>query len=135
MRTTPRTLHTSLHMGSAAAARHPRRPASVRRAVWAVLACRTAELGGHIPACPAGPIERVWSNSCRHRMGPPWAGVQVARGLAQPQARLLAGDHDQVIGPMPQELTALWLATVAVLTTRLFARGHDPWCARWGAST
>jgi hypothetical protein len=35
-------------------------PASVRKAAWARLVCRTAVLGGHVPRCPDGHVERVW---------------------------------------------------------------------------
>lgn len=134
LRTTTLTLQTILHMGYAAYERHHRLPAYVRRAVWAVLACRTAQLGGHIQACPEGHIERVWYNSCRHRMCPQCAWVQVERWLAKQQARLLACDHYHVIFTMPHELNELWLANVAVMTKLLFASVHDTLCELLGDS-
>jgi hypothetical protein len=97
----------------------------VRRAVWAILACRTAVLGGHVQAWPEGQIERIWDNACRHRMGPPCAWVQTARWLAKQQARLLACEHYPVIVPLPHELNARWLANVAVRTQRLLASVHE----------
>jgi Putative transposase/Transposase zinc-binding domain len=97
----------------------------VRRAVWAILACRTAVLGGHIQACPEGHVERIWDNSCRHRMCPQGAWVQTERWLARQKARLLACKHDPVIFTMPHELNDLWLANVAVMTQLLFASVHE----------
>jgi hypothetical protein len=105
-------------------ARHPL-PAYVRKAVWALLACRTARLGGHIQACPEGHVERVWYNSCRHRLCPQCAWLQVERWLARQKARLLACDHYHVIFTMPDELRGLWLANVRAMTNLLFATVHE----------
>jgi hypothetical protein len=110
--------HTMLPLGYAADARTQAWPDEVRRAVWALLACRPAPLGGHIQACPKGPSARVWDHACRHRLCPPWAWGPVARGLATPPERRLAGEHSQVILTMPQERHARWRATGAVLTPR-----------------
>jgi hypothetical protein len=38
----------------------PALPASVQKAAWALLVCRTAVLGGHVQSCPGGHVERVW---------------------------------------------------------------------------
>jgi hypothetical protein len=93
--------------------------------VWALLVCRTAVLGGHVQACPEGHIERVWYNSCRHRLCPQCAWLQVERWLATQKARLLACDHYHVIFTMPDELRALWLGNVRVMTTLLLATVHE----------
>jgi hypothetical protein len=119
------TLQTMLQRGYAAYERSHRLPDYVRRAVWAILACRTARLGGHIQACPDGHVERVWYNSCRHRMCPQCAWVQIERWLARQRSRLLACEHYHVIFTMPHELNDLWLANVAVMTQLLFASVHD----------
>jgi hypothetical protein len=129
------TLQTILQIGDAAYERRQAVPAHVRRAVWALRACRTAVLGGHVQACPEGPVERIWDHSCRHRMCPPCAWVQVERWLAQQRARLLACDHSQVIFTIPHERHALWLAHVAVMPNLLFARVRDTWCERLGDPT
>jgi hypothetical protein len=118
------TLQTMLQRGYAAYERSHRLPDYVRRAVWAILACRTARLGGHIQACPDGHVERVWYNSCRHRMCPQCAWGQIERWLARQRSRLLACEHYHVIFTMPHELNDLWLANVAVMTQLLFASVH-----------
>jgi Transposase zinc-binding domain/Putative transposase len=118
------TLQTILQRGYEAYARTHALPDYVRRAVWALLACRTAVLGGHVQACPEGHLERIWYNSCRHRMCPPCAWIQIARWLVRQTARLLACEHYHVIFTMPHELHELWLANVAVMTQLLFASVH-----------
>jgi len=118
------TLQTILQLGYETYARMHALPDYVRRAVWALLACRTARLGGHVQACPDGHIERIWYNSCRHRMCPQCAWLQIERWLAKQKARLLACDHYHVIFTMPHELNELWVANVAVMTQLLFASMH-----------
>jgi hypothetical protein len=126
------TLQTILQRGYAAYAHTHALPAYVRRAVWALLACRTAQLGGHIQACPEGHLERVWYHSCRHRMCPPCAWVQVERWQAKQQERLLACDHDHAILTMPHELNELWLTNVVVMTQLLLTSVHDTLCELLG---
>jgi len=104
--------------------RHPL-SAHVRKAVWALLACRTARLGGHVQACPEGHVERVWYNSCRHRLCPQCAWLPVERWLTRQKARLLACDHYHVIFTMPDELRGLWRANVRVMTSLLCATVHE----------
>ncbi|MGH8070897.1 MAG: transposase zinc-binding domain-containing protein [Candidatus Entotheonellia bacterium] len=87
------TVQTILQLGYGVYERCHAVPAHVRRAVWAMLACRTAVLGGHVQAGPDGPLERIWCNSCRHRLCPQCAWVQVERWLAKQQEWLLACDH------------------------------------------
>jgi Putative transposase/Transposase zinc-binding domain len=118
------TIQPILPRGYAAFARSHPLPAYVRQAAWALLVCRTAVLGGHIQACPEGHVARVWDHSCRHRRCPPCAWLQVERWRATPKARLLAGDHYQVMFTMPDERRELWRAHVRALTTLLGATGH-----------
>ena len=114
-----------LQRGYAAYERSHALPDHVRRAVWAILACRTALLGGHVQACPEGHVERIWYNSCRHRMCPQCAWLQVERWLVRQKARLLACEHYHVIFTIPHELNDLWLANVEAMTRLLFASVHD----------
>jgi hypothetical protein len=119
------TLQKILQLGYAAYERSHPLPDYVRRAVWALLACRTALLGGHIQACPDSHVERIWYNSCRHRMCPQCAWVQVERWLGQQKARLLGCEHYHVIFTLPHELNDLWLANVEAMSQRLFGSVHD----------
>ncbi len=115
------TVQQIFQAGYAVFAQGHRLPDYVRRAAWAILVCRTAVLGGHVQACPEGHIERVWYNSCRHRLCPQCSWLQIERWLASQKARLLACDHYHVIFTLPDELRGLWLTNVRPMTNLLFA--------------
>jgi hypothetical protein len=125
LRTDQLTLQTILQMGYAAYERRHALPDSVRKAAWAILSCRTAVLGGHVQCCPDGHFQRLWYNSCQHRMCPQCAWLQVERWLRRQRARLLAWDHYHMIFTLPAELHGLWLANVRVMTNLLFAAVHE----------
>jgi hypothetical protein len=114
------TVQQILQQGYAAFERRHQLPGYVRKAAWALMVCRTARLGGHIQACPEGHVERVWYNSCRHRLCPQCSWLQVERWLVRQKARLLACDHYHVIFTMPDELRGLWLVNVKAMTDILF---------------
>jgi Transposase zinc-binding domain len=82
------TIQQILQEGYAAFEQSHPLPGYVRKAVWALLACRTAVLGGHVQRCPDGHVERVWYHSCRHRLCPPCHWLQIERWLATQKARL-----------------------------------------------
>lgn len=132
MDTDKSTLPTLLPRGYTAYERTHRLPEYVRRAVWALLACRTAALGGHVQACPEGHLERGWYDSCRHRMCPQGAWLQIERWLAWQQARLLACEYSHGLFTIPHALNELWVVDVAVMTQRLLARVHDTFWERLG---
>jgi hypothetical protein len=119
------TVQQILQQGDTAFERSHALPGYVRKAVWALLACRTAMLGGHVQRCPDGHVARVWYNSCRHRLCPQCAWLQVERWLMSQKARLLACDHDHVIFTLPDELRGLWLANVRAMTNLVFATVHE----------
>lgn len=96
-------------------------PEHVRRAARSILSCRTAELGGHTQVCPEGHFQRVWYNSCKHRVCPQCAYIQVEQWLARQKERLLKCDHYHVIMTIPSELNPLWLANPKMMTSLLFA--------------
>jgi Putative transposase/Transposase zinc-binding domain len=115
------TIQQILQEGYAAFERSHPLPGYVRKAVWALLACRTAVLGGHVQRCPEGHCERVWYNSCRHRLCPQCHWLQVERWLVRQKARLLACDHYHVIFTLPDELRGVWLANRQPMAELLFA--------------
>jgi hypothetical protein len=63
-----------------------------------------------------GMYQHIWYNSCRHRMCPQCAWLQMERWLVKQKARLLACEHYHVIFTMPDELRGLWLANVKPMT-------------------
>ena len=100
-------------------------PAHVRKAARALIQCRTAALGGHVPACPDGHVSRIWDHACRHRSCPQCASLQTERWLALQPARRRACDHSHVLCTLPHALHPLWLANVAVMTTLLLQAVRD----------
>ena len=57
------TLQSIFQMAYGAFETSHRLPYYVRAAARAIMACRTAVLGGHIQACPDGHYQRQWYNS------------------------------------------------------------------------
>ena len=82
------TIQQILQEGYAAFERSHPLPGYVRKAVWALLGCRTAVLGGHVQRCSDGHLERGWYHACRHRRCPPCHWLQIERGRATQKARL-----------------------------------------------
>jgi hypothetical protein len=100
-------------------------PGYVRDAVQAILACRTAALGGHVQGCPDGHFQRHWYNSCKHRLCPQCAYILVERWLLQQKQRLIGTDHYHLIFTIPHELNDLWLLNVKPMTNLLFLAVRD----------
>jgi hypothetical protein len=119
------TIQDLVHLGFAAYATRHCLPGDKHRAMRALLACRTAVLGGHVQSCPQGHVTRVWYNSCRHRMCPQCAWLQVERWLQKQKARLLACDHDHVSFTLPSELHGLWRFNERQMANLLFRAVHD----------
>lgn len=100
-------------------------PAVVWRAWRAILACRTARLGGHAVVCPKGHVEGVWYNACRNRACPRCSFYRVRLWL-QRQARTLLGcAHHHIIFTIPHELNVLWRRNYRELGDLLFKSARD----------
>lgn len=97
-----------------------RLPAHIREAAHCIMSCRTAVLGGHVQACPDGHFQRVWYNSCKHRMCPLCAFTQVERWLTRQKARLLNTAHFHVVFTISDELHDLWRLNVRLMGNILF---------------
>lgn len=98
-----------------------RLPGRVHRAAWLIGHCRSAQLGGHVQRCPCGAVERVWYNSCRHRLCAQCAGLARERWLAAERARLLATGHHHLVFTLPHDFNDLWQYNRELLTGLLFA--------------
>lgn len=95
-------------------------PLQVLKAGSAIKSCRTAELGGHVQACPDGHVWRVWYNSCKHRACPMCAFIQIKRWVDKQMAKLLDCDYYHTIFTVPDETTILWKYNRQLFTTLLF---------------
>jgi len=102
-----------------------RLPRHVQQAARSLIACRTAVLGGHVQACPDGHVQRQWYNSCKHRMCPQCAFIQVERWLEKQKARLLGCHHFHVVFTISDELYDLWRINKKVLSRILFHSARD----------
>jgi hypothetical protein len=115
------TLQSILQTSFAAYVAAQQVPRRVWRAARAILACRTAALGGHVRQCPAGHVTEVWYNSCRHRACPRCCFQRIGQWLDGWQQQLLPTDHFHVIFTLPSELQELWRWNRQLLTEVLFS--------------
>jgi len=78
-----------------------------RRALAAIVRCRTAALGGHRRQCDACGAVRVVYNSCRNRHCPKCPTVAKERWLAARRDELLPVPYFHVVFTLPHELNLL----------------------------
>ena len=97
----------------------------MRKAAWNILNCRTFVLGGHRQVCPDGHFERNHYNSCKHRICPQCAFLQIQKWLSKQTERLLACDHYHVILTIPHELNPLWRLNAKIMANLLFRCAYD----------
>lgn len=81
----------------------------------ALIACRTAALGGHLEFCDACGFERPAYNSCRNRHCPGCQAAASHEWLEQRLARVLPTHHFHVVFTLPEELRPLALRNGAVV--------------------
>jgi hypothetical protein len=77
---------------------------SHRRAMHDILACRTAELGGHREHCPACGYEHYSFHSCNNRSCPTCCRSATERWLRRQLDQLLAVPYFHLVFTLPHEL-------------------------------
>jgi len=77
------------------------------KVLFAIMLCRTANLGGHPDVCKKCGHETPAYNSCRNRHCPKCQGLVQARWLEQRRQRLIPTKYFHVVFTLPQELRAL----------------------------
>jgi hypothetical protein len=80
-----------------------------RKAAWAILACRTAALGGHREWCEGCGFERYVYHSCRNRHCPKCQTAATAAWVAARQRELLPVPYFHNVFTLPHELNGLIL--------------------------
>lgn len=90
------------------------------KVVKALLACRTAALGGHVDVCDACGHEAVSYNSCRNRHCPKCQGGATAAWLEAQQQILLPVPYVHVVFTVPDLLAPLALQNPRVVYGLLF---------------
>ncbi len=90
------------------------------KAFEAILACRTARLGGHLDSCQECGFERPSYNSCRNRHCPKCQGVTAARWVLARKHSILPVHYFHVVFTLPAELRPLALRNREPLFGLLF---------------
>lgn len=86
----------------------------------AIMACRTAELGGHLQVCDDCGNQQPQYNSCRNRHCPKCQALAQFRWLQARKERILPVHHFHVVFTVPAELRALFLQNRRLLYGLLF---------------
>ena len=86
----------------------------------AIMACRTAELGGHVQICDDCGHQQPQYNSCRNRHCPKCQALAQYRWLQARKERILPVHHFHVVFTVPAELRALFLQNRRLLYALLF---------------
>jgi hypothetical protein len=105
--------------GEAYRARHALTEAQ-RKAMWALMACRTAELGGHVDVCPECDYRRPAYNSCRNRHCPKCQALAQQQWLEKRKACILPVHYFHVVFTLPHELGPLGLRNQKLFYELLF---------------
>ena len=100
-------------------------PKHFRETAHALTTCRTAALGGHTQSCPDKHFSRIWYNSCKHRLCPQCAFLQVQRWLEKQKLRILKTDHYHVIFTIPDTLRDLRSLNQKKMTNLIFQCSRD----------
>jgi hypothetical protein len=91
-----------------------------RRVLGAILACRTAALGGHLYRCERCERERPVYNSCRNRHCPKCQALCSARWVEARRAELLPVPYFHLVFTVPESLRPLFLRNPRTLYGLLF---------------
>jgi len=91
-----------------------------KKALYALTACRTAALGGHVERCLDCGHARIAYNSCRNRHCPKCQALHRAKWLAREATYLLPVEYHHVVFTVPQPVAALASANPALIYGLLF---------------
>lgn len=86
----------------------------------AIMACRTAALGGHVETCTACRASRIAYNSCRNRHCPKCQGPARTRWFAARARELLPVPYFHVVFTVPAPIGAMAFQNKAVVYAILF---------------
>lgn len=105
--------------GQSYCATHPVPPPH-QKVMHDIMACRTAELGGHVEQCGQCGFERYAYNSCRNRHCPKCQTLSKEKWLEARQAELLEVPYFHCVFTLPHDLNPLVLTNKRALLTLLF---------------
>jgi len=110
--------------GSSYAQTHSVSPVE-QRIIDDLIACRTAQLGGHLDYCTQCGFERPAYNSCRNRHCPKCQTVTKMRWIEARRAELLPTPYFHTVVTLPHELNPLVLANKRLLLGQLFRSASE----------
>jgi len=96
-----------------------------QRVMEALVACRTADLGGHVLRCTACRERTIAYNSCRNRHCPSCLNHKSREWLEARAADLLPVEYYHVVFTLPDEVAALALGNKKVVYDILFAASAE----------
>jgi Putative transposase/Transposase zinc-binding domain len=95
------------------------------KAMSAIKACRTAELGGHVERCEDCAHVQVAYNSCRNRHCPRCQGAAARRWLEAREAELLPVAYYHVVFTVPSEVSDIAFHNKAVVYDIMFKAASE----------
>jgi len=95
------------------------------KAIDAIAACRTPEMGYHYLACPEGHEDKINAHSCRHRSCTICASKSRHNWIESEKQRLLNCPHYHVIFTLPHEYINLWQYNRKWFTQTFFKACRD----------
>lgn len=84
-----------------------------RRAIWAVTACRTVALGGHVYACGPCDQQHYAFHSCNHKACPQCGSQATAQWVEKQHSKLINAPYYMVTFTLPDELRTLFFGEKA----------------------
>ena len=91
-----------------------------RRAIWAILHCRTAAMGGRLFACASCGTQHYAYHSCNHKACPQCGKAATARWVEREVGKLLRAPYFMVTFTLPAELRGLFFGPQAKTAYDLF---------------
>lgn len=95
-------------------------PLQQRNVMFAVEACRTARLGGHIDVCDSCEHKRISYNSCRNRHCPKCQNLNKEKWVDKLSSSLLPTKYFHIVFTIPSELNRLCLVNQKIMYDILF---------------
>jgi hypothetical protein len=99
-----------------------------RRAITAIVRCRTAALGGHVEQCDTCGHQRISYNSCRNRHCPKCQSLARARWLEERRSELLPIPYFHVVFTVPDQIAAIVFQNKATVYDILFRTAAETLC-------
>ena len=95
-------------------------PLQHRKVMFAVEACRTAILGGHVDSCDNCNHKRISYNSCRNRHCPKCQNLNKEKWVEKLSCNLLPVKYFHIVFTIPSELNRLCLVNQKIMYDILF---------------